>query len=163
RQVLADLDGALGALAREPRLPVLVVRSGKKSGFLAGADLHEFTAIKDAAAARALSAAGQKLFDKLASLPAPSVAVIHGPCIAGGKRPRRRLPLRGWRQRLLESNPFGRRLILKGTERLLRRRVPDDMPAPHEALEAVRIGLERGQADGLRREQEAAARLALSP
>src|SRR5436190_38600 len=49
--------------------------------------------------------------------------------VAQGKRRRDKLPLRTWRQRLLESNPFGRRLILRGTERLLRNRVPDDMPA----------------------------------
>ncbi len=73
------------------------------------------------------------------------------------------LPLRGWRQRLLESNSFGRRLIIKGTERIIRNRVPDDMPAPAEALEAVRLGVARGIEAGLTQEREAAARLALSP
>src|SRR5262245_56976761 len=84
RQVLADLDGALDELARQSRVPVLVVRSEKKSGFLAGADVEEFTRITDAAGAMALSEAGQKLFGKLASLPGPSVAVVHGPCLGGG-------------------------------------------------------------------------------
>src|SRR5262249_10360899 len=69
----------------------------------------------------------------------------------------------GFRQRMLESNPFGRRLILKGTQRLIRNRVPDDMPAPHEALEAVRLGIVRGMAAGLAQEREAAGRLAVSP
>src|SRR5262249_45151225 len=54
---------------------------------------------------------------------------------------RHRLPFATWRQRVLESNPAGRWLILRGTERILRRRVPDDMPAPFEALQAVRTGL----------------------
>src|SRR5580692_7957910 len=84
RQVLADLDAALDVLSAQPYVPVLVVRSGKKSGFLAGADLDEFRAVKDAAAARALSEAGQKLFGRLAGLHAPTVAVIHGPCLGGG-------------------------------------------------------------------------------
>src|SRR5262245_32138878 len=66
RQVLADLGGALDVLAAQPRVPVLVVRSGKTSGFLAGADLQEFRDIRDAAAARALSATGQALFNRLA-------------------------------------------------------------------------------------------------
>jgi 3-hydroxyacyl-CoA dehydrogenase/enoyl-CoA hydratase/3-hydroxybutyryl-CoA epimerase len=76
------------------------------------------------------------------------------------KRPRRGLPLRTWRQRLLESNPFGRWLILRLTERRLRRRLPDDMPAPWEAVQTVRLGLKRGMAAGLVREREAVARLA---
>ncbi len=49
RQVLADLDAALDVLSAQSRVPVLVVRSGKKSGFLAGADIAEFIAIKDPA------------------------------------------------------------------------------------------------------------------
>jgi 3-hydroxyacyl-CoA dehydrogenase/enoyl-CoA hydratase/3-hydroxybutyryl-CoA epimerase len=257
RQVLADLEAALDFLSAQPRVPVLVVRSAKKTGFLAGADIAEFTAIKDTAGARSLSEAGQKLFGRLADLASPSVAVIHGPCLGGGlelalacdyrlvfdrpgtqfglpevelgllpgwggtqrlpriigleralkvilagkrlgardasqwgladayaaseaelrdqyarlvfraagggKRRRESLPLCTWRQRMLESNPFGRRLIIRGTQRLIRNRVPDDMPAPAEALEAVRIGISRGMTAGLTQEREGAARLALSP
>src|SRR5262249_11732039 len=51
-----------------------------------------------------------------------------------GKRPKHRLPLRTWRERLLESNPVGRYVLFRGAERTLRQRVPDDMPAPWEAL-----------------------------
>ncbi|MGL4553714.1 MAG: hypothetical protein ACRC33_21335, partial [Gemmataceae bacterium] len=39
RQMMDDLDDALGWLEGRDRVPVLVVRSGKKTGFLAGADL----------------------------------------------------------------------------------------------------------------------------
>jgi 3-hydroxyacyl-CoA dehydrogenase/enoyl-CoA hydratase/3-hydroxybutyryl-CoA epimerase len=85
-------------------------------------------------------------------------------CLANPvKRPRTGLRLRTWRQRLLESNPLGRWLIFRGTERLLRRRVPDDMPAPWEALQAVRVGLKQGLPAGLAYEREAAARLAVTP
>src|SRR5262249_19698378 len=42
RGVLADLDSALDFLLAEQRVPVVVIRSGKKSGFLAGADIAEF-------------------------------------------------------------------------------------------------------------------------
>src|SRR5262245_10639087 len=84
RAVLADLDHALDFLAREPRVPVLVIRSGKKSGFLAGADIAEFRLIRNSQEAQALSELGQKLFGKLAALAAPSVAVIHGPALGGG-------------------------------------------------------------------------------
>src|SRR5262249_40240243 len=54
------------------------------------------------------------------------------------KRPKQGLPLRDWRQKVAESNPLGRLLIFRGARRQLRERVPDDMPAPGEALEAVR-------------------------
>ena len=45
----------------------------------------------------------------------------------------------------------------------MRNRVPDDMPAPAEAVQAVRIGLKEGMAAGLAYERAAAGRLAVSP
>ncbi len=257
RQVLADLDAALDVVAAEAGLPLLVVRSGKPAGFLAGADLHGFLEIADAAAAEALSAQGQRLFDKLAALPMPTLAAIHGPCLGGGlelalacdyrlvldkpntqlglpevrlgllpgwggtqrlprvvglrraleiilqgkrlgarealkagladlapageadlrsqlaflkirsirqgKRSLKGLPLRTWGQRLLESTGLGRAVLIGATERVLRGAVPDDMPAPMEALQAVRVGLKKGMAAGLAYERAAAGRLAVSP
>src|SRR5262249_14502424 len=84
RQVFADLDAALRRLEDERNLPVLVVRSGKPSGFAAGADLTEFVAVKDGAEAEATSALGQALFGRLATLPVPTVAAVSGPCLGGG-------------------------------------------------------------------------------
>ena len=51
---------------------------------------------------------------------------VKGTALAQGKRPRTGLPGRTWRQWFLESNPVGRRLIFRGTERIMRRRVPDE-------------------------------------
>ncbi|HEV2945791.1 MAG TPA: enoyl-CoA hydratase-related protein, partial [Gemmataceae bacterium] len=76
------------------------------------------------------------------------------------KRPKHGMPLRNWRQRLIESTPVGRAIMFRGAERILRRKVPDDMPAPFEALDAVRVGLTRGMSAGLAREREAIGRLA---
>jgi 3-hydroxyacyl-CoA dehydrogenase/enoyl-CoA hydratase/3-hydroxybutyryl-CoA epimerase len=85
-------------------------------------------------------------------------------CLANPvKRPRAGLPRHTWRQRLVESNPVGRWLIFRGTERLLHRRAPDDMPAPWEALQAVRVGLKHGMPAGLAYERQAVARLAAAP
>jgi len=70
------------------------------------------------------------------------------------------LPLRTWRQRLIETTPVGRAIMFRGAERILRRKVPDDMPAPFEALQAVRVGLSQGISAGLAREREAIGRLA---
>jgi 3-hydroxyacyl-CoA dehydrogenase/enoyl-CoA hydratase/3-hydroxybutyryl-CoA epimerase len=256
RQVLADLDAALDRIASDSLIRVVVIRSAKPAGFVAGADLHEFAAVKSAADAMGLSATGQRLFDKLANLAVPTLAVIHGPCLGGGlefalacdyrlvidhpktliglpeielgllpawggtqrlprvvglerslqmilasrrlgardalrwklaaftaneqglptvlealiplvasqgKRLKQDLPRYTWRQSILETNFLGRRVLFGGTERLLRRRVPDDMPAPKEALEAVRVGLAQGMEAGLAYEREAVGRLAMTP
>jgi 3-hydroxyacyl-CoA dehydrogenase/enoyl-CoA hydratase/3-hydroxybutyryl-CoA epimerase len=80
-----------------------------------------------------------------------------------GKRHRKGLPLRTWRQRLLESTPPGRWLVLKGAQRVLQRRLPDDMPAPLEALQAIRVGLRQGPVAGLACEREAIGRLSQTP
>jgi 3-hydroxyacyl-CoA dehydrogenase/enoyl-CoA hydratase/3-hydroxybutyryl-CoA epimerase len=251
RQVLAELEAALDRVAGASSFKLLIIRSGKDSGFLAGADLHEFHSVASPAQAVELSERGQRLFDKLAALAIPTVAMVSGPCLGGGlefamacdyrvvidegrtqlglpevslgllpgwggtqrlprivgleralhiilggrrlnaaeavrwgladaaqspgdeeppdllaaavKRPRRGLPLTGWRQRLLESNPLGRWLIYRGAERLLRRRLPDDMPAPWTALQAIRVGLSKGMEAGLAFEREAVGLLATSP
>jgi 3-hydroxyacyl-CoA dehydrogenase/enoyl-CoA hydratase/3-hydroxybutyryl-CoA epimerase len=84
RQLLDDLDLALDWLENQTRRTVLVLRGGKKTGFLAGADLREFAQVQSAIEACAISARGQAVFDRLAALPIPSVAVIHGPCLGGG-------------------------------------------------------------------------------
>jgi len=79
------------------------------------------------------------------------------------KRPRPDVPLSTWRAWALESNWLGRRLIFRGARHVLQQRLPDDMPAPWEALEAVKIGVQKGMAAGLAYEREAIGRLATSP
>src|SRR5262249_55746710 len=84
RQFLADVSAALTALEAQPRVPVLVTRSGKKAGFLAGADVSEVLKIGDAAAARAVWARGQELSARLAKLTARTVCVLLGATMGGG-------------------------------------------------------------------------------
>jgi 3-hydroxyacyl-CoA dehydrogenase/enoyl-CoA hydratase/3-hydroxybutyryl-CoA epimerase len=272
REVIAELEAALDRVAADGTLRHLQIFSAKSSGFVVGADVHDFAAIGTAEEAMALSAAGQRLFDKLAALSAVTVAVIEGPCLGGGlelalacdyrqaldnpntqfgfpeielgilpawggtqrlprlvgleralqmilgrtrldvpealrwglidevvtkqpvdptaarryglaeevvKRPQDfqvaqfRLPAgkrrrtswlrRGLRGLLIDSTALGRRLAFRGAERVLRRRVPDDMPAPWEALRAIRVGLTEGMEAGLAYECEAVGRLAMTP
>ena len=78
------------------------------------------------------------------------------------KRQLNQLPLRTWRQRLLESTSLGLGLLCRGTQRVLSRKVPDDMPAPWEAFQAIRTGLTAGLEAGLAFESAAVGRLATS-
>ena len=46
--------------------------SAKKSGFIAGADIREFTGIRDEASGYTLIRRGQQVFDRLEALPCPT-------------------------------------------------------------------------------------------
>lgn len=83
REVMRELDEILIGLEQRS-LTGLIIRSAKPAGFIAGADVHEFEHITDAATATRLARSGQQVFDRLADLPFPTVAVIHGHCLGGG-------------------------------------------------------------------------------
>ncbi|HET6201188.1 MAG TPA: 3-hydroxyacyl-CoA dehydrogenase NAD-binding domain-containing protein [Planctomycetota bacterium] len=52
--------------------------------FLAGADIALIRDLRDPAEAEKLAARGQRLFERIARLPRPTVAAISGPCLGGG-------------------------------------------------------------------------------
>ncbi len=81
--VLTELASLLDALDRQPPTG-LVIRSGKAAGFIAGANIDEFTRIDSAAAARALVERGWNLFARLASVSYPTLALVRGHCMGGG-------------------------------------------------------------------------------
>ena len=81
--VLAELDALLDELV-EKQPQGLVIRSAKGNGFIAGADVHAFSKISDRAQALAVIERGQNIFNKLASLPMPTLCLIHGFCLGGG-------------------------------------------------------------------------------
>jgi 3-hydroxyacyl-CoA dehydrogenase/enoyl-CoA hydratase/3-hydroxybutyryl-CoA epimerase len=83
QQVMRELDALLQSLARSPPRGV-IIRSGKPSGFIAGADINEFTTLANAAAGYQLTRAGQVTFSRLERLPCPTVAAIHGFALGGG-------------------------------------------------------------------------------
>ena len=81
--VLIELDAQLEELEQQPPR-ALVVISAKKSGFIAGADIREFTGITDAESGYLLIHRGQQVLNRLAALSCPSVAAIHGFALGGG-------------------------------------------------------------------------------
>ena len=81
--VMAELDGIVDEFAaQKPR--GVIVRSAKESGFVAGADVEEFTRIKDADDAMRMVRRGWDLYNKLAALPFPTLALVNGFCMGGG-------------------------------------------------------------------------------
>ena len=81
--VLLELDGLLRPLQEKtPRGIVLI--SAKDNGFVAGADIKEFTGITDAESGYRLIRAGQQVLDRLEDLSCPTVAALHGFALGGG-------------------------------------------------------------------------------
>src|SRR5512140_1469129 len=62
----------------------LAILSAKENGFAAGADIQEFTTLRDADEAWAFITLGNEAFDEVAALPFPTVALVHGFCMGGG-------------------------------------------------------------------------------
>jgi len=83
RDVLQELGVLLEPLEQSPPR-ALVIRSGKPGGFIAGADIKEFTGLQNAEQGFELTRAGQLVLDRLAALPCVSVAAIHGFALGGG-------------------------------------------------------------------------------
>ncbi|HEX6736386.1 MAG TPA: enoyl-CoA hydratase-related protein, partial [Azonexus sp.] len=62
----------------------LIVRSGKAAGFIAGADIGEFSQLDTPEQGRALVERGWTLFNRLAAVPYPTLALVRGHCLGGG-------------------------------------------------------------------------------
>ncbi len=83
RSVMLELRERLKELqAQAPR--GLILRSGKSSGFIAGADIREFTTLQNPTETLVLIRNGQQACDELAALPFPTVAAIQGFALGGG-------------------------------------------------------------------------------
>jgi len=83
-EVLEEFLAILQALQRDNPPVGLVIKSGKKSGFIAGADIQQFKNLETSEAAFNLIREGQMVFNHLAELPFPTLALIDGFCLGGG-------------------------------------------------------------------------------
>ena len=82
-EALRELGQVVDHLAGMPPKG-LAILSAKENGFAAGADIDEFTTIASAEQAMAFTNLGNEVFDRIAALPFPTLAVIHGFCMGGG-------------------------------------------------------------------------------
>jgi len=82
-EVMEELDHQL-ILAAQQHPKGLVIASAKSTGFIAGADVKAFARIRNKTSAKKLINRGHDIFNRIASLPFPTVAMIHGHCLGGG-------------------------------------------------------------------------------
>jgi len=81
--VLVELGNELDEIERLDCRGV-VIRSGKSSGFILGADVKEFSQLRTADDGTASAARGQSLLNRIANLDVPTVAAIDGYALGGG-------------------------------------------------------------------------------
>jgi 3-hydroxyacyl-CoA dehydrogenase/enoyl-CoA hydratase/3-hydroxybutyryl-CoA epimerase len=83
REVLDELSEIVERLSFE--LPKgVVIRSGKATGFIAGADISEFESYGRSGSVLDAISFGQGVMQQLSRLRCPTVAAIHGHCMGGG-------------------------------------------------------------------------------
>lgn len=84
QSVIEELAQLADRLEKESDVRFVIFRSGKASGFLAGADVTRIQSIETREEAEAIIGLGQELFTRIERLPIPTLAAIHGPCLGGG-------------------------------------------------------------------------------
>ncbi len=82
-EIMGEFAGILDQLDLYPPSG-LIVRSAKAAGFIAGADIDEFGQLDTPEKGRALVARGWDLFNRLAAVKYPTLALVRGHCLGGG-------------------------------------------------------------------------------
>lgn len=82
-EVLDEFSQALDYFERNPPAG-LIIRSTKDAGFIAGANIDEFAELDTPEKGIALVSRGWTLFNRLAKVPYPTLALIRGHCLGGG-------------------------------------------------------------------------------
>ncbi len=81
--MLAEIEYALDEIAESPAR-VVVVRTGGSKVFSVGADIKAFSELSPADMWRRWISLGHRVFDRLARMPQPTVAVVDGLAVGGG-------------------------------------------------------------------------------
>jgi 3-hydroxyacyl-CoA dehydrogenase/enoyl-CoA hydratase/3-hydroxybutyryl-CoA epimerase len=83
-EFVPQIKAVLAEARSNPQLAGLVLISGKRDNFVAGADISMIANCQTAEEAEALARQGQEVMAEIAALPFPVVAAIHGACLGGG-------------------------------------------------------------------------------
>ncbi len=83
KAVFDEFEKILTDIKADLPLGVVIV-SGKKKGFIAGADVTQFTELKTQEQAFEVIRQAQLVLDQLEALPIPTLALINGFCLGGG-------------------------------------------------------------------------------
>lgn len=84
KKSIAELDEILDELKKEKKLKGVAIFSKKEKGFIAGADITQFTELQTVDEAMDLVRQAQKAFDKLGKFKTPTLVMIDGFCLGGG-------------------------------------------------------------------------------
>lgn len=82
--VIEEFDATFERLGTDTSVSAIVVLSGKRDIFIAGADIEGFVSIQTREEAEAVSREGQAVLNRIADSTKPIVAGIHGACLGGG-------------------------------------------------------------------------------
>lgn len=82
--IFEELEAILDEVREDKNVKGVVFASKKASGFIAGADIEQFTHLKSVEEALVFVRRGQKVFDRVEALHVPTVAMIEGFCLGGG-------------------------------------------------------------------------------
>ncbi len=85
--VLRTLDRLLDRVdgqAKSGQVKAVVFHSGKPGSFIAGADVQAIQGVEDPGEGLEAARFGQRLFQKVAQLPVPTLSAIDGICLGGG-------------------------------------------------------------------------------
>lgn len=83
-QVLTELSAAIDSIKSDSRIKAVIFLSRKPDHFIGGADIDPQKFMGDLDATLAFVKMGRDVYQKVAELPVPTLAVIHGACLGGG-------------------------------------------------------------------------------
>ena len=147
RARLADLDATLAAVAADPLTQLVVLRSARPAGFCAGLSPAADASLTDPADRAAFAAFGQRVAERLATLPQTTVAYLDGPVLGAGLELALACDHRLVLSRITTHLGFSGPTCLGGAARLRRligRRTADELLTTGRTVsgrEAVKLGL----------------------
>lgn len=84
RDVMEEFSAIVANLESDTVHKGVIIASAKTNGFIAGADISQFTQFKDITASTEVLTKGQGILNRLEALKLPVVAMIDGFCLGGG-------------------------------------------------------------------------------